>query len=455
MITLLLPLALTAGFQGAPAKPATVPALPIQPHDDAPAPKVGKPAELKLDIDPIALDMDALRKNHLGYYPSGAELIDDKPTGILKEPTYEGKPKYGAIRLGNGPKAVTYLVVDEVKGGKSHIYLDLNGNGDLTDDGSSDWDSVKESNGVTNLQKQATLRASWGDALVEKESAPYAVLLYRRQGDPRINFVRYAARKGTLEINGKQCTVLLAENQSDGIFTVPHTGDLTRKPVILFVDEDGDGLFSGSEQHNLGEPFQIDGAWYQGFPNVSGSELALRPSSAGGATPRVAAAKPKPLLTAGVPAPDFEALTPDGKPIHLSDFKGKTVLLDFWATWCGPCQASMPGLQKIYDQVKSQNVVVLSLNVFDAKDPFDEWIKTNSGTKYNFTFAFDPAMRDHAKSIAASKFNVTGIPTMYIIKPDGTVATSIVGSGNEANIVKALGDLGVKATVPPAEKTGE
>ncbi|HVT81516.1 MAG TPA: TlpA disulfide reductase family protein, partial [Phycisphaerae bacterium] len=136
--------------------------------------------------------------------------------------------------------------------------------------------------------------------------------------------------------------------------------------------------------------------------------------------------------------------TPEGKPIKLSDFKGKVVILDFWATWCGPCKVSMPGLQKIYDQVRDQGVVVLSLNVWDEKDPFDAWIKANSGTTYNFTFAFDVAGRG-AESIATSKFNVSGIPTMYIINRDGKVAKTLMGSGNEANIVKALGEIGIKA----------
>ena len=67
--------------------------------------------------------------------------------------------------------------------------------------------------------------------------------------------------------------------------------------------------------------------------------------------------------------------------------------------------------------------MVLSLNVWDEKDPFDAWIKINSGTTYNFTFAFDPAGRDKS-NIAASKFNVSGIPTMYIINREGKIAAA-------------------------------
>jgi hypothetical protein len=87
---------------------------------------------------------------------------------------------------------------------------------------------------------------------------------------------------------------------------------------------------------------------------------------------------------------------------------------------------------------------VLSVNVFDDKDPFDAWILKNSGTKYNFTFAFDPAGHDEKKSIAASKFGVSGIPTMYVIDRDGKVAAAIVGSGNEAKLTSVLNAQGIK-----------
>ena len=105
----------------------------------------------------------------------------------------------------------------------------------------------------------------------------------------------------------------------------------------------------------------------------------------------------------------------------------------------------MPGLEKIYQQIKSQGVVVLSLNVFDDKTPYEAWIAKNAGTKYSFTFAFDPAGHDDKKSIAATKFGVNAIPTMFIIDRKGKISETIIGSGNEANIVKALGKLGVQA----------
>jgi alkyl hydroperoxide reductase subunit AhpC len=103
----------------------------------------------------------------------------------------------------------------------------------------------------------------------------------------------------------------------------------------------------------------------------------------------------------------------------------------------------MPGLEKLYQRVKDQNVEVLSLNVYDDKDSFDEWIAANRGTKYHFTFAFDPAEKGSPESVAGQKYNVPGLPTLYVIDQEGRVAAAFVGA-QEAKLVEALGRLGVK-----------
>ncbi|GAB4463702.1 MAG: TlpA disulfide reductase family protein [Armatimonadaceae bacterium] len=155
----------------------------------------------------------------------------------------------------------------------------------------------------------------------------------------------------------------------------------------------------------------------------------------------------KPLLAPGTPAPDFTAIKyGSNTELKLSDYKGKVVILDFWATWCPPCKASMPHLEQVWQQVKDQDVVVLAVCVSDAREAYEKWVPEHKD-KYTFQFAFDPAGRDRSKpNISGGLFNVTGIPTTYIIGKDGKVVEGIVGfsGAKDTRIEMALQKIGVK-----------
>ncbi len=134
---------------------------------------------------------------------------------------------------------------------------------------------------------------------------------------------------------------------------------------------------------------------------------------------------PPVLLAAGTAAPDFTVQDKGGKPVHLSDYKGKTVVLDFWATWCGPCQSSLPHTAEIAKKYAAKNVVVLAVNVWDTKPAFDGWLPQHP--EYApLHFAID-ANPDQSKSVATALYGVSGIPTQYVIGPSGKIVKSIVG----------------------------
>ena len=133
------------------------------------------------------------------------------------------------------------------------------------------------------------------------------------------------------------------------------------------------------------------------------------------------------LLAAGTAAPDFTVNDKSGKPVKLSDYKGKVVVVDFWATWCGPCQMSLPHTNEVAKQFAGKNVVVLAVCVSDTQAAFDGWLPKHP--EYDaITFAFDPAKRGGPPG-SGRLYHVSGIPTQYVIGKDGKVVTAFVGYG--------------------------
>ena len=134
------------------------------------------------------------------------------------------------------------------------------------------------------------------------------------------------------------------------------------------------------------------------------------------------------LLKPGTPAPDFTALDAAGQPLKISDFAGKFVVLDFWATWCGPCLASMPHTERVAAATKDQDVIVLASCTSDTRAKFEEWVKQNAATYPDLVFAHDAAERG-AERASKKLYGVNGIPTQFLIGRDGKVISSFVGYG--------------------------
>jgi thiol-disulfide isomerase/thioredoxin len=118
--------------------------------------------------------------------------------------------------------------------------------------------------------------------------------------------------------------------------------------------------------------------------------------------------------------------TLDGKPVSLSDWKGKVVIVDYWATWCGPCRQSFPSMQKLYEKYRSNpNVVFAIVNVWERDKQKDrptivrEFLQQN--TSYTFPMYIDPTDE------VVSRFGVTGIPTKFYIGKDGRIQFKEVG----------------------------
>jgi thiol-disulfide isomerase/thioredoxin len=135
------------------------------------------------------------------------------------------------------------------------------------------------------------------------------------------------------------------------------------------------------------------------------------------------------LLANGTDAPEFTARDKNGNSVSLSSFRGKVVVLDFWATWCRPCQESLPNTEKVAEEFQDKGVVVLAVNVWDTNDAFLNWLPQHPEYKA-INFVIDPSADDN-QGIAKALYNVKGIPTQYVIDAQGKVAGSFVVGSRE------------------------
>lgn len=138
-------------------------------------------------------------------------------------------------------------------------------------------------------------------------------------------------------------------------------------------------------------------------------------------------------LKIGEPAPDFTLLDLDGKQVSLSDYRGKVVLLNFWATWCTPCRAEMPDLQRTYDNLKDQGFVVLGVNIGERQ-------VTAKGFARSLGITF-PIVLDQDKVVTLEKYKVGPIPSSYFIDREGIIRHQFLGSMNESFITSEVQKL--------------
>ena len=127
------------------------------------------------------------------------------------------------------------------------------------------------------------------------------------------------------------------------------------------------------------------------------------------------------ILEKGSVAPDFQLTTIDGKVTSLSDFRGQTVILNFWASWCPPCREEMPELEQFYKKNKQNNVTILSVNLTSqdsGRQKLQQFIQD-----YSLTF---PILLDQ-KGEVGKLYQILTIPTSFIISSTGNITDIFVG----------------------------
>lgn len=120
-------------------------------------------------------------------------------------------------------------------------------------------------------------------------------------------------------------------------------------------------------------------------------------------------------LAIGAVAPDFTQNNTDGKPVKLSDFRGKYVLIDFWASWCGPCRGENPNVVKAYNAYKDKNFTILGVSLDNSKDA---WLKAIQDDGLVWNHVSDTRGWQNA---VAALYNIRSIPQNLLLDPEGKI----------------------------------
>jgi len=125
----------------------------------------------------------------------------------------------------------------------------------------------------------------------------------------------------------------------------------------------------------------------------------------------------------GNQAPDFQLQDIKGQSVTLSNLRDSPVILNFWASWCGPCEHEMPFLQQIYEDWQSEDVLLLTINLRETPSVITEYMQSN-GLSF-------PVLLDVDGSVTLN-YNVIGIPTTFFIDRDGVIQAKRLGPFSSA-----------------------
>ncbi|HEX9021245.1 MAG TPA: TlpA disulfide reductase family protein [Nitrospirota bacterium] len=128
-------------------------------------------------------------------------------------------------------------------------------------------------------------------------------------------------------------------------------------------------------------------------------------------------------------APDFSLQDMAGKTVKLSDYKGKVVLLEFWATWCPPCRASVPGIEKLHEAYKDKGLAVLAVSMDEGGWDVVKSFMKEQGITYSVL---------QGNEEVAGKYEVRSIPMLLILNKEGRITRRYLGFGNDEELEKDI-----------------
>ncbi|MBB5034905.1 redoxin domain-containing protein [Prosthecobacter vanneervenii] len=394
------------------------------------------------------------------HSPTVTRFLQEKPAEIVKVPEGLVSPQY--VLLETGPKKqrkLLGLILDQRSPKEAHMWLDANGDGDLTNDPKVKWESAvrgPEDRKIISWHGEASVQIKYPDG-----TRDMGLAFYRNgssSGPGPLIYRRDYGRSGKVSISGREVDIYLSDDST--------TGEFTPERSSLCIDVNADGrIETRSELFQFRKPLVIQGSVFEArslSPDGSRFELVASSQSAAQvaeqkqsqASAQMTVQRKAQEADLGKPAPAFEAKTLDGKMVRFpEDYKGRLVMLDFWATWCGPCLNEMPGLRKVHDEFAEHGFAVLgvSLDQDETAAGLPEFLQSH-GMRW-------PQICDGKgwQADIARQYGVRGIPSCWLIDGDTgrIVATSVDlrGEALHGTVKHALANLGreIKTGTPSAE----
>jgi len=365
-------------------------------------------------------------ESKLGSYrpnPQPIRLSETKPATLKKAPEDIKAPLYGELKI--GPKdapAPLLVLLDETDGKAPRLFLDANRNGNLTDDAAVTLEEQPSAAAVretTIYSGNVTVRIPYADG------ARDARLVFTRYGKTASNpaafremlfYSRDYAWAGDVKLGGKSFSAMLLDEAATGDFRAAQGKSSN---VRFLIDVDGDGRFDPRRENlDARDPFNVGGTTYEIAEMKADGRFRIVKSS------KVAEElTPAPNLAKGGKAPAFTARATDGKEVKFpDDYKGKVVLLDFWATWCPPCVREVPNVVANYEKYHDKGFEILAVSL-DRPNDEEKLAKFVKEHKMPWPQIFDTK---GGPQRIAQNYNVLSIPFMLIV--DGDTGEVLAGA---------------------------